>query len=318
MRMKKETIVLVCVIVLLGAYVLLRNTDRAHYKLPVLPQMLSRDITKIEIQLPDESMLLENKNGKWIILPEGYRADPATAASMLNAAESLTFTALVSESKSYERYDLDSKKKIAVKLWSKDRLVRAFEIGKTAETFRHTHVRLSDDPGVYLVLGNLRTAFDRKKESLRDSTVLFFDKERIEEIHIVGQDKQPMVLRRQISEQGEADPPPGGPASSVSETAREWRGADGKKIDGSAVDRLLTFLSIIKCDSYVNEKPEPGTPVYSFTFKGPETYRLSIYEKTEKQARQYPAASSQAETPFMLSESTIKGFEPQVKSLFAR
>ena len=60
---------------------------------------------------------------------------------MLSAIENLTLTALVSESKNYNLYDLNEEKRINVKAWQGENLKRDVDLGKTASSFRHTFVK---------------------------------------------------------------------------------------------------------------------------------------------------------------------------------
>jgi hypothetical protein len=103
---------------------------------------------------------------------------------MLNVFETLTLTALVSESEDYIRYDLHAGKKITVTAWQEDSLKRNFDIGKPASSFRHTFVKLNDDSRVFHARDDFRGKFDLAEDNLRDKSVLSFKITDIQEIQI--------------------------------------------------------------------------------------------------------------------------------------
>jgi hypothetical protein len=195
MKVKKEYIILGVLIAALSAYLLFRNPDKTHYELPTIPEMDVADISKIEISKEGTSLVLNKKDDKWHIAPEGYLADTTKVEGMLNGMESLTLTALVSESESYARYDLDDDDKITVKAWEGNTLKRNFDIGKPASSFQHTLVKLSGDDRVYHGRGNFRNQFDQRVDDLRDKLVLAFDEKDIQEISI-SKGEESVALKR--------------------------------------------------------------------------------------------------------------------------
>ena len=107
MKTKKEYIILIALILALSLYLFLYKSDRTHYELPETRDIARKDISKIELAKTDASILLEKKGDAWHIEPQGYPADADKVDKMLAVIENLTLTALVSESKSYNRYDLN-------------------------------------------------------------------------------------------------------------------------------------------------------------------------------------------------------------------
>lgn len=303
MKVKKEYIILGAVIVALSAYLVFRNPDRTHYELPTIPEMAKADISKIEISKADRDIVLKKKDDKWYIAPEGYLVDTHEVGGMLDSMEALTVTALVSESESYARYDLDDDKKITVKAWQGDALKRNFDIGKTASSFQHTFVRLSGDDRVYHGRGNFRNQFDQTVGSLRDKTVLSFDDKEIQEIHIT-KGKEIIALKRTevpvdvtaAEKDAEAAPSPEAGAKMI------WQTADGKEGDEAKIDRLLNTLSNLRCEKYIDDKKKEDftDPVCTARLKGTEEYILSIFAKKDKDANNYPAISSENDYPFLL------------------
>ena len=104
--------------------------------------------------------MFTKEGSDWKIVPENYSADPQKVKDMLAVVEGLTLTELISESKNYQRYDLDAKDSVRLKCWVKDGLRFELLIGKPAGSFNHTFVKLPEDDEVYHAKGNFRNKFD--------------------------------------------------------------------------------------------------------------------------------------------------------------
>ena len=303
MKIKKEYVVLAVIILALSLYLILRSPDRTHYKLPKVPD-IAGDISKIEISKFDSSIAISKKDDTWRIAPQGYPANTNKVEDMLDIIEELTLTAMVSESRNYSRYDLNDEKKITVKAWTGDTPRREFEVGKAATSFRHTFVKLADDHRVYHARGNFRAKFDQTLDNLRDKTVLSFDKTEIQEVHTTRGKEVMAFSRTQVpvqvspSEEADAESPPSEKQQKV------WQTADGKKADEAKLKRLLTTLSDLRCEKYIDDrnKEDLMSPIYTIQLKGVQEYTLSIFAKTDKNDKNYPAVSSANDYPFLLSD----------------
>ncbi len=314
MKIKKEYVILLGVIMALSLYLVLRKPGRALYELPEIPPVAGKAISKIEISRAGTSIVLNKKDGKWYIAPQGYPADAGKVMEMLDTIGDLAVTAMVSESRDYSRYDLDDDKKITVKAWTGNTLKREFEVGKTAMSYRHTFVKLADDGRVYHARGNFRDKFDQTVDSIRDKTVLSFDQDDIRAIHISRGGEAAEFTRTQASAKaGTGSAPP----SAKAETA--WRTADGKEADKTKLDRLLVTLSNLRCERYIDDRKKEDftSPVWSIKLKGAQEYTLSIFAKTGKDDKSYPAVSSGSDYPFMLpdweADNWMKGPQEMLK-----
>lgn len=304
MKIKKEYSILLAVIIALSLYLTLRNPDRTQYQLPEVPEVDRKDISKIEIAKPDISIVLNKQGGSWHIAPQAYSADTDKVKNMLDVIEKLTLTALVSESKNYDRYNLNDNEKIVVKAWKEDTLRREFEVGKAATSYRHTFVKLAGDDRVYHARGNFRDKFDQTVDNLRDKTVLSFDQTEIREIRITKGEQLMVFGRKQVpvevtaGKEAEVRSPPSPKAETV------WQTAEGKKGDESKLSRLLTTLSNLRCEKYIDDRKKEDftNPIYALQLKGLQEYTLSIFAKTDKSDKNYPAVSSANDYPFLLSD----------------
>jgi hypothetical protein len=315
MKIKKEYIILTGVMIALILYLVLHRSNRTHYKLPDITAVSGKQISKIEIGKTDKTLVLNKKDNTWYIQPKGYPADSDKVKNMLDVIEKLTLTALVSESKNYVRYDLTGDKKITVKAWLGKAMGREFDIGKAANTYQHTFVRLSTDANVYHARGDFRRKFDQSVDALRDKTVLRFTEKDIREITLDHEKKTITLAQQQVSEPGGNKKDKPDTTSEKPDTEIIWKDVHGKKVDKQKVDRLLSFFNGLACETYINDakKDDFKNPIYAVTLKGDKEYSLSVFSKKDKDAKTYPAISSENDYPFFLSQSRLESIESKIK-----
>lgn len=312
-NIKKEYIILGVVIVALSLYLIFRNPNKVHYKLPELKPIDTKILTKIEIAKPVQTFTLVNNDAQWLIDPQGYPTDSSKISDITDTIGNLTLTALASKSKNYSRYDLDKDKVIKVKAYQKGRVVREFEIGKTTATNNHTFVKLKDDTRVFHAKKSFRRYFDLKSDELRDKVVMKLDKNGISEIEVEKEGKK--VLFKKIAKPVEPKIDEGKKEKvkkdekqiPEKETETIWAMEDGKEGDKSELDSILSQLSSLNCDEYIEGKNKEDfiEPIYTIRLKGQKDYTLFLYEKIKKGndngIENYPVVSSESRYPFLLS-----------------
>jgi hypothetical protein len=291
MKVKKESIILAALIIALSLYLYFRQQDKTQYELPVLEEVAVSQITKVEIsKAKSPAILLEREGDGWILAPGEYPADSVKVAAILEALSKLTLSALISESKSYERYGLGKEDSIGVKAWTKQGLKRDFELGREAPSFQHTFVRIGGDDRVFHARENLKVRFDQSVDDLRDKSVLALEISDLDEIGL-NDGKATLLLTRKQNFSGESD------------KDGSWESSEGV-VDDTVVADLLSALSNLKCRTFLygRKKADFKNPVYAVTVKGVEEHSLALYAKEEMKPNDYPALSSQNESPFLLSE----------------
>lgn len=359
MKLKKELLLIAIAIVLLIGYLSVRETDRNEYRLPSFDKIAASDITRIEIVRPEGTVTLDKKDAAWVIQPKGNTADSGKVNTMLGDLEKVTLTALVSESKSYTRYDLDPDKAIRIKAWAGDALKRDIQIGKPASTFQHTFVRVGDGAEVYHAWQNLRTAFDQTADKIRDKTVLAYSMDEVKEVSIQKEGKQVVIRKTETtppaadtaapvqgaaasdakSAEGapSAETPPkavegGPPTETLSQPAEgapnanappkpaevRWVTDEGKVADLSKMNKLLSSMSRLSCESYLEGKTavDLGAPICTLVVKGNKDYMLNIYAKADKDDKAYPASSSESADVFTLPDYQTESLLADPDTLF--
>jgi uncharacterized protein DUF4340 len=308
MKLKKEYFILAAILVALILYLTLHRSNRTHYQLPVLSEVSGKQISKLEITTAGNSIIFNKKDNTWHIEPKGNRADSTKVKNILNVIEKLKLTALVSESKDYIRYDLINDKNIHVKAWQGKILLREFDIGKAAPTFKHTFVKLPEDPNVYHARGDFRRDFNRSVGDFRDKTVLSYAQNTIQGIKLTLEKKTISLSRKEIPETlPEKKDAPAAKASKELKTKTVWEDTKGHELAPSKISSLLSFLNSLECERYLDDlkKEDLENPIYTITLNGEKEYSLLIFAKKNKDAKNYSAISSENESPFSLSDSQV-------------
>jgi hypothetical protein len=308
MKIKKEYLILILIIAALSAYLFMRSFDRTLYQLPEIPRLDPKKITKIEISQNDDSIVLQKKDNQWYLDPPGFLADANRVKGMLTVFENFRLTALVSEAKDYSRYDLHAEKRISVKAWLGDTLLRSFDIGKAAPSFRHTFVRLDSDSRVFHASDSFRNKFELTIDGLRDKNVLSFKPADIHEVQITGDQTSVKLVRSQVpveqavSQEEKADSLP---AAAIK---FEWQSSAGETGNDQNINRLLATVGNLRCENYVygRDKDSFLDPIYTVTLKGVQDYRLDIFAKLKQDDKNNPAVSSANDYPFFLSDSQMQ------------
>jgi len=303
MKGKKEFLILVLIIAALSAYLVLQKRGKTHYVLPELAPVEAKEVTRLHIHKGEKDLELKKVDERWMILPREYPADSNTVNEMIDGIVHLNLTALASESGNYSIYDLGDDQRIDVQLYKGDALLREVAIGKVASSRRQTFVRLPEGKGVFHAIGNLVSLFDREIPELRDKEVLVLNEE-IQQIVLTRGEKMETFVKAAppvavTSEEGKekdektkatAPPPP------------RWQTAEGEKVKEGALDEVVTALSSLHCDDFIDdtrEEEEPDSPIYTVTIKGQKDYTVKIFGKDENR---YRASSSETPYPFYLAD----------------
>ena len=305
MKLKKEYIILAVVILALVAYLVSRKQDRSLYDLPEVASVDAKEITRVALTRGGEPISFRKEGSDWKIGPENFLADPKKVKDMLDEVEGLTLTELISESKNYQRYDLDAKDGIHLKCWSKDDLAFEIFIGKAAESFNHTFVKLPDNQAVYHAKGNFRNKFDMETGDFREKTVLAFESQTIGMVDIqAGETAE--TFKKQETPPAQADIKDGeAPAAQDAGNQPKWMDASGEEADANKIASLIATLSNLTCEKYLEGKSKNdfSDPIYTITLTGAKEYALSLFAEMEADGESFfPAVSSANDYPFLLTQ----------------
>lgn len=317
MKLKKEVVILLLVIAALTVYLFLRSEDHTHFKLPRLQTVESKQIDRMLITKGKQNVELRKEDEQWVVGPKAYAADSVAVKNMVRAAADLTFTALVSESKSYERYGLADAQKIHVEAFAGKKKVRDFFVGRRAPTHQHTFVELAGNPDVYHARGTIDNTYDRTIDELRDETVLKYDKGDISAV-ILDRGGQSATFTRKVKPPEKETQAKADQASKSAKPQIQWVDQDGNAVDTTDVNRLIDQLSNLKCEGYMDDgaKDKLKEPLWTVTLKSDQkAHHLSLYDKEGEENTTYPALSSGSPYAFRLPKRRVETFEKSMDRL---
>ncbi len=265
--MKKEYLILIALILLLSAYLVFNKENNDNDTLPQITKMAPDKITSIEITKDNSSIVLVKKDKQWFIKKENHLVTSVAVDNMIDALKSLKLSALVSQKSDLKRYELDDEKKIVVKVFEGASPIFDFTMGKTAPTFNHTFIMLGKDTNVYHANGSFRTYFEKSKQEFRDKKVMEFKKESIKHFTITKQElSKTFFAETQKDHNNTLGTTPGKKPSKKSDTTSDsdtdttkengitWSSKDGSAVDKIAVSNLLSALSFLECEKYLDKK----------------------------------------------------------------
>lgn len=315
--MKKEYIILALIIVALSAYLVMHKTDSTHYTLPVLDDLKDTTINHIDIVKGDTTISLDSNGDSWVVGNEKFPAKKEDINTMIESIKNLTLTALVSESKSYNRYELDDQNKIAVTAKNGEKEIRSFDVGKVASSYRHTFVKLENDYRVYHADGNFRRNFDKTEESLTDKVIMTLDKATVFGIQTKGGDNTLSFERKQEPVTVDVNTENKDEEATVPPKPKDiWADAAGTEKSKEKIDSFVSQFENLTCSYYIKGKTKEDfkDPVLEISLNAGKVYNLTIYPKKDDEEG-YPAICSESAFPFAISPSKMDDIKKKLAEI---
>ena len=311
MRLKKEYLLIVLVILGLLVYIYTRTSDRMNYELPNIASMQGDQVDRIVIEKPKTRIVLRKQEHGWVVGQRSYPVRPAGIDNLLASLSDLSLTDLVSRSENYARYGLDQSGAIQVTAWAGQEKLRSLWVGKAASTYRNAYVKLQEDPNIYLAKSNLQSTFDKTLADFQDRTVLSFDSETLQEITLQGSESSASLRRSDTRDATEAE-------TAQAEQTPAWIAGDGRELAPSRVRPLLQSLEDLQCSAYLEdtEKSELTDPDYQVLLQGATKSGLNLFVKRlADNATEYRGTTLESDFPFRLSEVTGEKIQEAVENL---
>jgi len=239
--MKKEYLILILLIAALSGYLIFKKQDRRHYTLPDPPKVKADQVDRLVVEIPERAIAFSRKDQGWVVTDKNYPVDDTAMRQMLDVITGLHLSALVSEKQDVVRYELDDSHGIDVTAYDRNRSLISFKIGKTAPTFNHTFVILENDPGIYHAKGSFRQHFNKTVDEFRDKQVMDFTEASITGITIETRGKQTHLTAGKTG------------SDTREETEAGFRYKQGGAPDQKTVSNLLSTLSVLTCDRFLED-----------------------------------------------------------------
>ncbi|MDD4272836.1 MAG: DUF4340 domain-containing protein [Desulfobacter postgatei] len=289
--MKKEYIILIILIIGLIAYLGLKKDNQVHYELPTIPQVDTTRIDRVEISKADRLVVLTKGENGWTVTDKKFSANPEDIEQMIGTLKAIKLSALVSEAKDLARYELNDTHAVKVKALAGKEAVRSFVIGKTAPSHNHTFIYLDDkDRTVYQANGNFKSQFDKESADFRDKKVLEFDAAGVNKLTLEKQGQIVTLIKSQTPKTTDQE---------KNETKKNliekkpvpqesiWKKEDGSVTDQKTISDLLSSLSKLECQAFLDEdkaaRLKEIQPSCKILLENDKTFILNLFNKNENQ-----------------------------------
>ncbi len=290
--MKKEYLILIVVIIFASSYLLLHKENRDNYKLPEIEDINTSKLTGIIIKSSNGNIKFIKKGGNWVLTDKEFPADSSSVQDMFDSLKTFQLTTLVSQKKDLQRYELDEKKRVHVKLLEKSKTIFEFTIGKHAPSFNHTFVMLAKDKNIYHAKGSFRGDFNQSLDDFRDKKVLEFHEKSIKQFSIEKDGKTKTLIPKEVK-------------SEEQENHITWSSEDGTSVDKKVVSDLLSSISFLECEKYLDTPDKKSLqdkkPLCRILLENDNTLELTLYRNDKED--NIIGISSMNNYVFSLSES---------------
>jgi len=271
--MKKEYLILIVLILLFSAYLFLHKENKDNYALPEIKKIDASQVTSLILEKKEGAIKFTRKDKQWFLTDKEYPADQALVDSMLDTLRTLKLSALVSEKQDLKRYELNDENRILVKAMKEEDSVFEFVVGKTAPTQNHSFVMIKNDKNIYQANGNLKSNFDRMVEDFRDKKVMEFKEASLKKVTLEKDGKSRTLIPQEIKKETEKD---------KGKTMAIWTSEDGASVDNQAVSTLLSTLTFLKCQKYLDSltkaELEKTAPLCKITFENEGSLELILFK----------------------------------------
>jgi hypothetical protein len=290
MKIGKQVIWPLLLIVILGLYLGINRTGKMNYKIPSFAAIEGKNINNIRIEGLKGLFELYSDDGIWRFSSDDLRAEPSKIAEMISFLVNPEFIDMVSDTGNYQNYGLGDTEHITVKAWlgsnTEDRPDRELYIGNINTTGNFSFIRRPDNISVFTVGGNIKRLFDVTQNDLTDKRILNINIPDIDKIALSFSDSS-FTLGKTVGENNEDI----------------WTSSDGLSIEIKKLEQNLRYLSNSRFNTYIDNK-DLVTPnnLFKIVLSGEnpdESFLIS-----EKNETGYYCESSFAGKSFILSENT--------------
>ena len=83
-------------------------------------------------------------------------------------------------------------------------------------------------------------------------------------------------------------------AAASKPAVKVWQSAEGKTGNQNNINRLLSAISNLRCESFIDDRQKDDfrDPIYTIDLKGVQNHKLSIFAKLTQDDTNYPATST--------------------------
>ena len=240
-------------------------------------------VSKIEIQLPSRSVVIENTDGKWMITsPLRFPANASTVTQLISSLAKFRVGSLISSNPEKQNmFQVDStgtKLSIAHRSGKPVSLV----VGKMGPSYSEVYVRLPESNNVYLGEGLSTWMVNQELREWRDKTILTTNSDSIKEFSIEYKSKSFAFQR---------------------DSTRWMLGKD--TVAAGEISSALSTLSNLHADDFIDSTFSSTTKPLSVKIHTSEDVVLNFFPLPPDSAK-YAVQTSRSPQAFVLSKWSVQ------------
>lgn len=247
--------------VLVGVFLLVKYTGNDHRSKSfrsTLVDIDTADVTKIVIQSPEDSTVLERKEKNWVVNP-GKPADQNTVKSLMNSLQSISPSRIASRSEDqWTDFQVDDQgTRVAVYEGSDktlDIILGRFNV--EGQRSFYSYVRLADEPDTYVAKDFMKMTVASKSTDYRNDDVLRLEWDSIASVDFKYPDS----------------------AFTMYKVNESWQ-INGQSVDSAAMETYQRGTRFVTSTSFTEKPSELSNGVYEvvFTLNSDQIYQVTGY-----------------------------------------
>lgn len=276
---------------------------------PVKTIKTDSEIDAITISKDTNTIELIKKNNVWFVGKDNYIANKSDVERMIKEISEIKIldkVARLGNAENDEKYSLSEGKKTVVKAFKDGKEIQSVSLGKTSSTGSQTYAALANKKDIYLISGNVLSAFSKSEVDLRGKTVYSIEENEINSVNVTKGAKNWTLARS--AEKGKKD-------SDV------WTisGIPEFTVDSEEAKKWIQNIAFLNISNWINDSTSlPANKIVSFKINtNSETVTVDIYEQNPGEEN-YIATCSRTTHKFELTKSQIDKFTKDPETLKAK
>jgi hypothetical protein len=198
--MKKQYLAIAILAALIVIYLVVQKRETSMTAPESKTDVLDVDtsaVNKVVLKRLGGAITLSRAGGAWYLVEDqSYKADTASVRQLLETIAGLTVGNVISDNPGNQMtFQVDTLTGQTVELYTGDRLLSSFVVGKMATDFRHTYIRLSGKDEVYLAEGMLSRSLSKNPTNWRDKTIVDIPAANVQQVEFKFGNEHYRVIR---------------------------------------------------------------------------------------------------------------------------
>lgn len=263
----------------------------------------------ITITKDTNTIELVKKNNTWFVGKDNYIANKSDVERMIKEISEIKILdkiARLGNAENDEKYSLSESKKTVVKTFKDGKEIQSFALGKTSSTGSQTYATVNDKKDIYLISGNVLSAFSKSEVDLRGKTVYTIDENEIKSVNVTKGAKNWTLAKSAESSKKDSD---------------VWTisGIPEFTVDSEEAKKWIQNIAFLNISNWIDDSTAlPANKIVSFKINTTsETVSVDIYEQKVGEEK-YISTCSKTPHKFELTKSQIDKFTKDPETLKAK